>query len=71
LTRVVVCRRRNPIRRIRKLLLAEEEFRLTWDDYLAARRALRYFRSRGDEEKTNEYLQIAEELAAEIRGNLK
>jgi hypothetical protein len=58
---------RDRIRQIRRLCTHDEEFRLLWEDNVAARRAYRHFRSLGKEERADEYCQICDELGVDIR----
>jgi cell fate (sporulation/competence/biofilm development) regulator YlbF (YheA/YmcA/DUF963 family) len=57
------------LRQVRRLCAEDEEFRLLWDDAVAARRAYRHFRAFGapGTERADEYRQISKELVVDIR----
>ena len=57
------------VRQVRRLCAEDEEFRLLWDDTMAARRAHRHFRALGEAgtDRSDEYRQISEELVVDIR----
>ena len=56
------------VRTIRRLLRENEEFRLDWEEYLLARKALRHFTALGDPQRGEEYRELYSELAQNIRG---
>jgi hypothetical protein len=60
-------RPRDRILQIRGLYRKDEEFRELWDDYLAARKARRYFERQRNSQRVEEYLELGEELAEEVR----